>query len=110
MPGTKKAMDAEGKETPCSSRILTYSSIADNRFEEIVPGVIFHYFRLSEDENLLYLFRNNTLWIYSLPENQIVFQHVFQDSVMMNVFAEDSIVITYKMSCYQLTCWQIQDK
>ncbi len=106
----EKAIDAEGKMTPCSSRILAYSSITDNHFEEIVPGMIFHYFCLSEDENLLYLFRNNTLWIYSLPENQIVFHHVFEDSVIMNVFADHSIVITYKMSCYQLTCWQIQDK
>lgn len=106
----KKAADTEGKMTPCSSRILAYSSISENQWKEIVPGVVFYYFRLSEDENLLYLFRNDNLWIYSVPQNQIIFHHIFQDGNIMNVFAEDSIVFTYKMECHRLTCWQIQDK
>ena len=106
----EKAADTEGKMTPCSSRIRAYSSISENHWEEIVPGVVFHYFRLSGDENLLYLFKNDNLWIYSLPQNQIVFHHVFQDGNIINIFAENSIVLTYKMACHQLTCWQIQDK
>lgn len=103
-----KEPDIEGKVTPYSSRILVYSSISGEKNDEIIPGEICGVVRISEDENLLYLYNGNTLWIYSLSENKILFRHIFQDGNIMNVFAEASTVLTYNMSCCILSCWQIE--
>lgn len=105
----EKKQDAMGKITPYSSKILVYSSLSDEKCEEIIPDEICCAIRISEDENLLYLHNGNTLWIYSLSEGRIIFHHVFQDGNIMNVFVEDSVVLTYNMPSRSLTCWQIEN-
>ena len=82
---------------------------------------LFTFFWLSEDESLLYCcYRSglhnarkelqNTLWVYSIPEGKVIFQHTFDSGFVINVFAEEGIVLTYdwnKKEGYQLTCWEI---
>lgn len=51
-----------------------------------------------------------TLWVYSIPEGKVLFQHTFDSGFVINVFAEEGIVLTYdwnKKDGYQLTCWEI---
>lgn len=103
-----KNTDAEGNVTPYSSKILMYSFRTESTVEEIIPGKVFNEFCLSEDESLLYLIKNNILWVYSIFEKEIIFSHTFQDKYIFNIFTEKGIVITYNESEQELTCWKME--
>ena len=113
--------DGGGKSDPYSSRLLVYPPTLENRPLEIVSGFLSNFFWLSKDERFLYCYyrsgsRNarediqNTLWVYSIPEGKVLFQHTFDSGYVINVFAEEGIVLTYdwnEKEGYQLTCWEI---
>lgn len=113
--------DGEGKPIPYSSRLLVYPSTLENKPLEIVPGILFNHFWLSADEHLMYCYysdgsRNarkdlqNTLWVYSVTEGKVLFQHTFDTGYVTNVFAGEGIVLGYhwdKQKGDQLTCWEI---
>lgn len=97
-------------------KILVYSFVPETRIEKVIfiPEEICGRlssamtFRLSEDEKRLYLFDSRSVWIYSICEDEIIFQHTFSTEIL-NVLAEESFVIT---SCslqkgYEVTGWGI---
>ena len=97
-------------------KILIYSFVPDIKMEKVIfiPKEICGRlcsamaFRLSEDEKRLYLFDSRTIWIYSICEDKIIFQHTFSAHIL-NVLAEESFVIT---SCslqkgYEVAGWGI---
>ncbi|ANU47797.1 hypothetical protein ADH76_18520 [Enterocloster clostridioformis] len=98
----------EGENSPYSSRILVYSPISENNPQEIITGKIFNDFSLSEDERLLYLHKDNTLWLYSIIKKEIIFEYTFQDEFIFNIFIEGAIVMTYNRNYHNLTCWKIE--
>lgn len=98
-------------------KILIYSFVPETRIEKVIsiPGEICGHlccamtFRLSEDEKLLYLFDSKSIWIYSIYEDKIIFQHTFPECIQ-NVLVERSFVIT---SCslqegYEVAGWEIE--
>lgn len=98
----------EGNNSPYSSRILVYSPIPENNPQEIIAGKLFNDFRLSEDERLLYLHKDNTMWLYSISKKEIIFEYTFQDEFISNIFMEGAIVMTYNRNYHNLTCWKIE--
>ena len=102
---------------PTEYKILIYSFVPEIRIEKVIfiPEEICSHlcsamtFRLSEDEKWLYLFDNQSVWIYSVCEERIVFQHTFSEGIL-NVLTEKSYVIT---SCrfqkgYEVAGWKIE--
>lgn len=83
-------------------KILIYSFAPKPRLEKVIPfPEEIHNspysdinFCLSEDEKRLYLFDNKSIWIYSICEDKILFQHTFPSECIQNVFVEKSLVIT----------------
>lgn len=102
-----KGQIAKGK---VSSKILVYPSAAGGEPREIVPGELIQHIALSRDEEQLALIRDNCLWLYSIPEERIMFQNVFDGEFVfedrLRVF-DKGIVLTYRWSEKRLTCWQI---
>lgn len=82
--------------------ILIYSFVPEARIEKVIPipeEICSHLcanisFRLSEDEKWLYLFDPKSIWIYSIYEDKILFQHTFQSEAIHNVFADKPFIIT----------------
>lgn len=71
-------------------------------------------FSLSEDEELLYLYDTNTVWIYSVPKDAIIFQNTFPfEESIQNVFTDRSFVITLRRLqgerdfIYKLSGWEM---
>lgn len=104
--------------TSADYKILIYSFAPETRIEKVisVPEEICSHlcsaisFRLSEDEKWLYLFDGKAIWIYSICEQEIIFQHTFQSGYIQNVFVEKSFVIT---SCssqneHEAAGWEIK--
>lgn len=72
-------------------------------------------FRLSEGEELLYLYDTNNIWIYSVYEDKIVFWHIFPfEESIQNVFTDRSFVITLSRLkgesdfVYKLSGWKME--
>lgn len=88
--------------TSADYKILIYSFVPETRLEKVIyiPEEILGHlcssmtFQLSKDEKWLYLFDSVSIWIYSVYENQIIFQYTFQSEYIQNIFAEKSFVIT----------------
>ena len=99
-------------------KILVYSFVPETRIEKVISvpeeicGHLCHAMtlRLSKDENWLYLFDNKSIWIYSVCEDKIIFQHTFLAENIMNVFAERSFIITSYSSQkgYEVAGWKIE--
>lgn len=103
--------------TSADYKILIYSFVPEIRIEKIItiPEEICRHlccamtFRLSEDEKWFYLFDSQSIWIYSIYEDKIIFQHTFPKAIQ-NVLVEKSFVIT---SCgsqkgYEVVGWKIE--
>lgn len=90
-----------------SSKILVYSPITKDIPQEIIPGVLFSSFVLSNDEKILYLYADNQLWLYSLVEKKIIFNHIFSQEKILNIFDEGHIIITCDATEEKsnMTCW-----
>lgn len=99
----------EQKVSAYSSRILVYPPDMKIDPEEIVPGVQFRSFRVSANGELLYLYTNDRLWLYSVLEKRIVFEHNFQGQEILNVFENRNMVITHDAGWndYHITGWAI---
>ncbi|MCM1089238.1 MAG: hypothetical protein NC413_00175 [Muribaculum sp.] len=97
----------EGEERPLSSRILVYSSLSENAYEELELGCIAHYFWLSEEEDLLYTAHDGELGIYSIAEKKQVFRHVFEDCFIYNLFVRAGKLLTYHEKERCLTCYEV---
>lgn len=99
-----------GGET--ASKILIYPSAEGGGPREIVPGELVQHIALSQDETRLFLTRDNRFWLYSIPEERIVFQHVFDGEFVfedgLRVFDEKA-VLTYQWKETELTCWRIEE-
>lgn len=105
---TLQNISEQEQNSPDSSRILVYSPIPENNPQEIIAGKIFNDFSLSVDEKLLYLHKDNNLWLYSISKKEIVFEHTFQDEFIFSIFIEDSVIMTYNRNTNNLTCWKIE--
>lgn len=107
--------------TSADYKILIYSLVPETRLEKVIyitEEILGHLcssmtFQLSEDEKWLYLFDSVSIWIYSIYENEIIFQHTFQSEYIQNIFAEKSFVITSITSHepqkeHKVTGWEIE--
>ena len=67
-------------------------------------------FSLSQDEKRLFLIRDNCIWLYSIPEERVIFQHEFEGEFAfedgLHIFREN--IFTYHWREKDLTCWQIR--
>lgn len=108
----ERQADANGENTACSSRILIYSPELEHPPQEIIPGIIVDEFRISADGHFLYLHQKNELWLYSIPEKEIIFHHIFQDDQVFNIFTEEAVIMTYTHNSdndyNRLTCWKLE--
>lgn len=98
----------EGGEV--SSKIVIYPA-AGGTPQEIVLGELIQNFSLSQDENRLFLIRDNCIWLYSIPEEKIIFQHEFEGEFAfedgLHIFHEN--IFTYHWREKELTCWEIRE-
>lgn len=98
----------EGGEV--SSKLVIYPSAAGGTSREIVPEELIQDFSLSQDEKRLFLIRDNCIWLYSIPEERVIFQHEFEGEFAfedgLHIFREN--IFTYHWREKDLTCWQIR--
>ena len=102
---------------PTEYKILVYSFVPETRSEKVIfiPEEICSClcsamnFRLSEDEKRLYLFDSQSVWLYSIDEDAIIFQHTFSAGIL-NVMAEESFVITLRslQEGYEVAGWRME--
>lgn len=97
----------DGKENPFSSKVLVYSSLSENVYEELELGCTARYIWLSGEEDLLYTANNGEFGIYSIAEKRLIFRHVFEDGFIYNFFVEAGKVLIYNKDEYSLTCYEI---
>lgn len=117
--------DKNGREVPYSNRILICAPLAEQEGRtcgEVVPGKVFNHFRVSQDERTLYLYQdrwsltlgcetNPTLWVYSIPEQKIVLERVFEECIC-EIFDREGRILTYSENIdkgqHLLNCWEIE--
>lgn len=93
------------------SKILVYPSAEGGSPREILPGEQIQHIALSQDEARLFLTRDDRFWLYSVPEERIVFQHTFDGGSVfedrLRIF-DKNMILTYRWKEKELTCWQIE--
>lgn len=94
-----------------SSKIVIYPSAVGGVPRELIPGELIQNFSLSQDEDRLFLIRDNCIWLYSIPEENVIFQHKFEGEFAfedgLSVFREH--IFTYHWREKELTCWKIME-
>ena len=101
----------DGKEMPYSSKMLIFSSLAENTYEELELGCLADHFWLSEEEDILYLAHGNEFCIYSVAEKKLIFHHVFEGGFIYNFFVKAGKILIYTSKLkveYSLTCYELQ--
>lgn len=98
----------DGKETLSSSKMLVFSSLSENDYEELELGCIADCFWLSEEEDILYLAHGNEFCIYSVAEKKLIFHHVFGGGFVYNFFVKAGKVLIYDKVEYSLTCYELK--
>lgn len=99
----------EGGEV--SSKLVIYPSAAGGTPREIILEELIQNFALSQDETRLFLIRDNAIWLYSIPEEKMIFHHEFEGEFAF----EDGLqvlhetIFTYRWSEKVLTCWKITE-
>ena len=99
----------EGGEV--SSKLVIYPSAAGGTPREIILEELIQNFALSQDETRLFLIRDNAIWLYSIPEEKMIFHHEFEGEFAF----EDGLqvlhetICTYRWSEKVLTCWKITE-
>lgn len=99
----------EGGEV--SSKLVIYPSAAGGTPREIILEELIQNFALSQDETRLFLIRDNSIWLYFIPEEKIIFHHEFEGEFAfedgLHVLRET--IFTYRWSEKVLTCWKITE-
>lgn len=74
---------------------------------ELVFDFVFEEFVVSENEDSIYLISNNQLWIYSLPQMQLLGQHALQEEARIaQLFDKQQLFLSYDYDDNKkLTCW-----
>lgn len=97
-------------------KILIYSFVPESRIEKVIsiPEEICSHlccamtFRLSEDEKWLYLFDSESIWIYSIYENKIIFKHTFSERIQ-NVLGKSFVITSCSLQQgYEVAGWKIE--
>lgn len=100
-------------------KILIYSFVPRPKIERIVsiPKEISVQrgninFRLSKDEQWLYLFDDHFIWVYSLYEDRIIAWHTFPSALILTVFPENknTLVLTFSNTQNENTAslWELK--
>lgn len=92
------------------SRIVLYKSLSEENREEIDTNVTFEKMQLSENEGNLYLYKDNSLYLYSLEERKIINNHTFSEKTkVLSIFDSEKLVFTYEYpKSNVLTCWEMK--
>lgn len=98
----------DGKVIPYSSKMLVYSSLPENDYEELELGCIADHFWLSEEESMLYTAHNNEFCIYSIAEKKPIFHHAFEGGFVYNFFVKEGKVLVYTKVNHCLTCYELR--
>lgn len=99
----------EGGEV--SSKLVIYPSASGGAPREIILEELIQNFSLSQDENRLFLIRDNCIWLYSIPEEEIIFRHKFEGEFAFEdgLHVLHETIFTYRWSKKELTCWKITE-
>ena len=91
------------------SKLVIYPSAAGGTPRELIRKEPAQHFALSQNETRLLLIRDNNIWLYSIPEEKMIFHHEFEREFVF----EDGLqvlhetIFTYRWSEKALTCWKI---
>ena len=99
------------EEGEVSSKMIIYPSAAGGTPRETIPGELVQNFALSQDETRLFLMRDNCVWLYSIPDEAILFRHEFEGEFAFEdgLYAFRGNILTYRWSEKELTCWEIKE-
>ena len=90
-------------------KLVIYPSAAGGTPRELILGEPAQDFVLSQEETRLFLIRDNAIWLYSIPEEKMIFHHEFEGEFVF----EDGLqvlhetIFTYRWSEKELTCWEM---
>lgn len=90
-------------------KLVIYPSAAGGTPRELILEEPAQDFVLSQDETRLFLIRDNAIWLYSIPEEKMIFHHEFEGEFVF----EDGLqvlhetIFTYRWSEKELTCWEM---
>ena len=107
-PSGRLYLLCEGPESALS-KLVIYPSAAGGTPRELIRKEPAQHFALSQDETRLLLIRDNNIWVYSIPEEKMIFHHEFEREFAF----EDGLqvlhetIFTYRWSEKALTCWKI---
>jgi outer membrane protein assembly factor BamB len=89
------------------SKIKIYKSPVENEFNEIIIEKEFRRVIVSEDETLLYLINKNNVYIYSLEDEKIIDEYIFETDMMVgNIFDNEKLIFTFGFNKKILKCWK----
>ncbi len=95
-----------------SSKIVIYPSVSGGTPRKIILEELIQNFALSQDETRLFLIRDNNIWLYSIPEERMIFRNEFEGEFAFEdgLYMLHETIFTYRWSEKKLTCWKIVEQ